>query len=73
VGSKRVDKILDGLFGEVKLVRAGVGEKGFFGTRVRESEGRGRSGRVRGRTLPLEICFAIIFVPEPEIPLIGVR
>ena len=59
MGSERVDKILDSLFGEVELVRARMGEKGFFGTKVRESEGRGGSGRVWGRTLLLEICVAV--------------
>ena len=69
VWSERGYEILDGLFGQVKLVGASVGEEGLFGTRVGESEGRGGSGLVRGRALPLEICFLIIFKPKPEVSL----
>lgn len=66
VGTEGVEEVLDGLFGQVELIWAGVGKKGLFGARVGKSEGRGRSGG--GLGLPLKICFLIIIEPEPEVP-----
>jgi hypothetical protein len=68
VGTEGVDEVVDGLFGQVELVWAGVCKEGLFGARVRKSEGRGRSSGSDRRGLPLEICFLIIFKPEPEVP-----
>lgn len=70
VGTEGVEEVLNGLFGQVELVWAGVGKKGLFGARVGKSEGRGRSGGglSLGLGLPLKICFLIIIEPEPEVP-----
>lgn len=54
MGSERVEKVLDDLFGQVELIWAGVGEKRLFGAQIGKSEGgRGRgSGRGSGSALP---------------------
>jgi hypothetical protein len=38
VRAERVEEVLYGLFGQVELIRAGVGKEGLFGARVGERE-----------------------------------